>query len=75
MVDSGPGIAPDDLDKVFDRFYRSSRSTHDGIQGTGLGLSIVRELVTNMKGTIVLDSDGHSGTTAILTLPAAATAS
>ena len=75
MVDSGPGIAPDDLDKVFDRFYRSSRATHDGIQGTGLGLSIVQDLVTNMQGTIVLESDGQSGTTAVLTLPAVETSS
>ena len=70
MTDSGPGISPDDLDKVFDRFYRSSRSTQHGVPGTGLGLSIVRDLVTSMGGTIVLDSDGTHGTTARLTLPA-----
>jgi signal transduction histidine kinase len=70
MTDSGPGIAPEDLDKVFDRFYRSSRSTQHGVPGTGLGLSIVRDLVTGMHGTIDLDSDGTNGTVATLRLPA-----
>ena len=70
MTDTGPGISPDDLDRVFDRFYRATRSTQDGVPGTGLGLSIVRELVTAMNGTITLDSDGVSGTTATVALPA-----
>ena len=70
MTDTGPGIALQDLARVFDPFYRSSRSTQDGVPGTGLGLSIVRDLVTGMNGTITLDSDGSSGTTATVTLPA-----
>jgi signal transduction histidine kinase len=71
ITDNGSGIAPADLDKVFDRFYRSSRAAHDGVPGTGLGLAIVRDLVTEMSGTIALESDGSSGTTARLTLPLA----
>ena len=69
MIDSGPGIARADLEKVFDRFYRAKRTTQDGIPGTGLGLSIVRQLVESMNGEVTLDSDGVNGTTARLTLP------
>jgi two-component system, OmpR family, phosphate regulon sensor histidine kinase PhoR len=71
ITDNGPGVATSDLDKVFDRFYRASQATHDGVPGTGLGLSIVRDLVTAMAGTVVLESDGHSGTTARIVLPVA----
>jgi len=72
IVDSGPGIDPKDIEKVFDPFYRASRSAHDGVPGTGLGLSIVRDLVTHMNGQIALESDGIKGTTARLTLPLSA---
>jgi signal transduction histidine kinase len=71
VTDNGPGVARGDLDKVFDRFYRSSRAAHDGVPGTGLGLSIVRDLVTEMAGTVSLESDGASGTTARIVLPVA----
>lgn len=71
ITDNGSGVAQGDLDKVFERFYRSSRSAHDGVPGTGLGLSIVRDLVTDMAGIVTLESDGHSGTTARIVLPTA----
>jgi len=74
ITDNGIGIDPDDLAKVFDRFYRSPSTTQAGIPGTGLGLAIVRDLVTRMHGTIVLESDGENGTTARLRLPVAAPA-
>lgn len=69
ITDSGPGISPKDLARVFDPFYRASRAAHDGVPGTGLGLSIVRDLVTHMNGHIALESDGTRGTTAKLSLP------
>ena len=72
ITDTGPGIAPSDLNKVFERFYRSSRAAHDGVPGTGLGLAIVRDLVNELNGSIELESDGTNGTTARLTLPLAA---
>ena len=72
ISDTGPGIAPSDLDKVFERFYRASRAAHDGVPGTGLGLAIVRDLVDDLNGSINLESDGTNGTTARLTLPLAA---
>ena len=71
ISDTGPGIAPSDLDKVFERFYRASRAAHDGVPGTGLGLAIVRDLVNDLNGSIKLESDGTNGTTAQLTLPLA----
>lgn len=51
IVDEGPGIPPEDLERVFDKFYRVS-ANHAGAQGTGLGLSISRGLVEAMGGTV-----------------------
>ena len=69
VTDTGPGIAPDELERVFDRFYRSSSASRDEVPGTGLGLAIVRDLVTEIGGTVVLESDGEHGTTARVRLP------
>ncbi|MBN9605642.1 MAG: MASE1 domain-containing protein [Actinomycetales bacterium] len=68
--DEGDGIAPEDLDRVFERFYRSPAATAAAIPGTGLGLPIVRTLAQRLGGTVHLESDGRRGTTAILELPA-----
>ncbi len=64
VEDTGIGIPDDQKAFVFDRFYRldAARSRESG--GAGLGLSVVRELVTKMNGTIVLN-DGFSGGTMI----------
>jgi two-component system sensor histidine kinase MprB len=50
VQDSGPGIAPDDVPRVFDRFYRSEDARSR--PGSGLGLSIVREVVERAGGTV-----------------------
>ncbi|MDM4763818.1 ATP-binding protein [Galbitalea sp. SE-J8] len=71
IADSGPGIDPAELERVFDRFYRASAASSDGVPGTGLGLAIVRDLVGEMHGTVALESDGRSGTTAHVRLPLA----
>ncbi len=65
--DTGRGIPPEELEAVFGRFVRASSS--GGTQGTGLGLSIVKQLVDSLGGTLALESDGVSGTTATVTLP------
>ena len=67
MADTGPGIATDDLDRVFHRLWRGS-ADRDGA-GTGIGLAVVRELVVAHGGTVSATSDGTSGTTFTIRLP------
>jgi signal transduction histidine kinase len=62
--DQGRGIAPDDLERVFDRFVKSADST-----GSGLGLSIARDLVVAHGGTITARSELGQGTEIEFTLP------
>lgn len=69
ITDTGPGIDPNEIGKVFDRFYRIVDAESEHRAGTGLGLPIVRELMTRMGGTVWLDSDGSSGVTATVRLP------
>ena len=67
--DTGPGIAPEHLPHIFDRFYKTDRSRRDG--GTGLGLAIVKQIITAHGGEIVVESQEDSGSTFRLTVPAA----
>lgn len=69
ITDTGPGIDPQEIGKVFDRFYRIVDADSEHRAGTGLGLPIVRELMTRMGGTVWLDSDGKNGVTATVRLP------
>jgi signal transduction histidine kinase len=54
VEDDGPGIAPEHVPHVFDRFYRAEGSV---ASGSGLGLAIAREIVQMMDGTVVLESN------------------
>ncbi len=69
VTDQGPGIAPDEQDRIFERFYRidAARSRHTG--GTGLGLSIVKHVVANHGGEITLWSQLGQGSTFTVRLP------
>lgn len=69
VTDTGEGIAEEDLNHIFDRFYRvdKSRSRNDG--GTGLGLPIAQWIVSSHKGTIRVSSTIGAGTEFIVTLP------
>jgi two-component system sensor histidine kinase BaeS len=69
VTDTGPGIGPDDLPRVFDRLWRADRSRE--VAGSGIGLAIVRELVTAHAGTVAATSGDGSGTTVTVRLPLA----
>lgn len=58
VADDGPGIPPDALEQVFDRFYRADRSRSRSSGGSGLGLSIVSAIVEAHGGTVDVVNDG-----------------
>jgi len=71
IVDTGPGIAPEDYERIFEEFTQvddGRRRTH---QGTGLGLPLSRRLVELMGGRLTLESEPGRGTKFTLRLPAA----
>ncbi len=69
VSDTGPGIPAEDLPHVFDRLWRGNADSD--VSGSGIGLAVVRELVAAHGGTVVALSDGRSGTTMRVSLPAA----
>jgi len=56
VTDTGPGIPPEDLARIFERFYQVDKSRSQARAGSGLGLAIARELVEAMGGTIRVES-------------------
>jgi two-component system sensor histidine kinase MprB len=68
--DRGPGIAPEDLPHVFDRFYRAAAAR--GLPGSGLGLAIVSQVVKDEGGTITAEAAEDGGTRMSLRLPTVA---
>ena len=72
MTDTGPGISPEHLPRVFDRFYRAEASRTRGKGGgTGLGLAIARDLARAQDGDLVAESAEDGGATFRLRLPRA----
>ncbi|MBO5656564.1 MAG: PAS domain S-box protein [Agathobacter sp.] len=69
VKDTGIGIPPEHLDRVFERFYRVDKSHSKQSGGTGLGLSIVKHAVSYHGGTIRLDSSPAWGTCITITFP------
>ena len=67
VSDTGSGIAPEDLDHVFDRFYKGASET--GASGSGLGLTIAKNLVAAHGGEITAESTPGEGTVVRFTLP------
>ncbi|MGB8212361.1 MAG: ATP-binding protein [Anaerolineales bacterium] len=69
VQDTGPGIAADELERVFDRFYRSDPSRQRNAGGSGLGLAIAKSIVEKHNGRIWAESQPGQGTTIVIQLP------
>jgi two-component system phosphate regulon sensor histidine kinase PhoR len=68
VSDTGPGIAPEHLPRVFERFYRIDAGRSRELGGTGLGLSIVKHMVEAMRGKVSVESTVGAGSTFRVTL-------
>jgi CheY-like chemotaxis protein len=73
VSDTGIGISPDDLPRIFDRFYRADHPMVQEAEGTGLGLSIVKMFVEMLGGEIWVESEPGRGTMFSFTLPLTST--
>jgi signal transduction histidine kinase len=69
VEDAGPGLAPDELPRAFERFFLYTRYRSERPVGTGLGLAIVKELVDGMDGTVTVTSELGNGTSFTVQLP------
>lgn len=67
--DQGPGIPPEDLDRIFERFYRVDPARSRQTGGTGLGLSIVRHILAQHGGQVLVESQLGAGSCFTLLLP------
>jgi signal transduction histidine kinase len=72
VSDNGIGIKPDELELVFEKFYRSKDKRIASITGSGIGLSLARQVVRLHGGDITVKSQIDKGSTFTLSLPAAA---
>lgn len=71
VADHGPGIAPEHIPRLFERFYRIDKARSRNLGGTGLGLAIVRHIVQSQGGQIIVDSKLGSGSKFTIQLPLA----
>lgn len=67
--DTGSGIKPQDLPRIFERLYRADKSRTPGVGGSGLGLAIVKHLVQAHGGEVEVESTPNSGSTFRVKLP------
>jgi signal transduction histidine kinase len=68
VQDTGPGIPPEEQEKVFERFFRGYLAKTGNIQGTGLGLSIVHKIMQAHGGRVTVESTVGEGSTFTLWL-------
>ncbi|CAH0214732.1 MULTISPECIES: HAMP domain-containing sensor histidine kinase [unclassified Microbacterium] len=69
ITDTGLGIAPDELEHLFDPYFRADEARSGGIPGTGLGMGIARDIITAHCGTIDITSEPGVGTSVTLRFP------
>lgn len=67
--DTGEGIAPEDLPRIFERFFRARRDSDSRVEGSGLGLAIVEAVIRMHGGSIDVNSTPGEGTSILFTLP------
>ncbi|MFU8855024.1 sensor histidine kinase [Micromonospora sp. SL1-18] len=70
VADQGIGIAPNEVDRIFERFYRADQARSRATGGTGLGLAIVKHIASNHGGRVYVSSTLGGGSTFTLRLPA-----
>ncbi len=70
VTDQGPGIPPEAIERIFERFYRVDRARSREQGGTGLGLSIVKHIIQSHGGEVWARNSGDGGASFHLTLPA-----
>jgi two-component system phosphate regulon sensor histidine kinase PhoR len=71
VADTGVGIAPEDRERIFERFYRVEKARGSGSGGSGLGLALARDAAAIFGGSVTVESEAGIGSTFTLTLPAA----
>ena len=69
FADTGIGIHPDDLERVFDPYFRAQSVRESPTPGTGLGMGIIRSIVEEQGGSLFLESELGAGTTVTVILP------
>ena len=70
VVDTGIGIAKNEIKYIFDRFYKTDQARTYNFSGAGLGLAIVKEIVTSHSGQIAVQSQPNKGTSFVVIFPA-----
>jgi two-component system, OmpR family, sensor kinase len=71
VEDDGPGVAPEDRGRIFDRFYRAESARHRRADGSGLGLAIAAWIVRRHGGEILVDRSELGGARFTVALPLA----
>jgi two-component system phosphate regulon sensor histidine kinase PhoR len=69
VMDTGIGISPESMPRIFEEFYRAKNAKEMGQEGTGLGLSLVKHIVDRYHGEIDVESKVREGSTFTVTLP------
>ena len=69
VTDHGPGIPPEEHERIFERFYRRGSELRRETQGVGIGLSIVKHIVEAHGGRVLVESEAGHGSRFALELP------